>query len=656
MRSRRDFLKGAGTLALVLAAAARRARGQSASTVMILEDESVSTSAAKWISPSTLTCSSLEAGRIGYLCAWGGSPFGYGYSYSVSSGPADIDADTGALSLPTPVAPGKHAILVKTTNRDDPSKAVTFSITLDVRKGVTLARTGNQILHKTYRPESFGSPRGTNYTLLLLAMQKQILADQSAAGDGNLRALVQFTRGKTYEYTNNQWMTGVQYYRVEATGSGANPILRNTLGDTHSFYNSGPLNIGGGSAIDHQGSIKASCARINDAKMGDTQVTLMNAADASKIKPGRWHAVISGSQQLAGYPPNMKKIDYAIVTVVGGNQVRLDRPLRYSHNHDEWEDPNDDNTMGQARLVPWDCGGLDGAFPSDPRCTLRGQWVDITFRYQTVKGKKLDIVLAGTHIDLSFENCNIPNAQLSASKNILLSGCTLPTHSEPDKLSEQLVMDKCVCDEVLWGATGFQYFLVRDSTTRCVQVSPRQFRCIGSKIDATGDANFGVPFSIAGNGPLLEYEFAGTNFVAAGSQNWWTWGGNPPTNNVSLPLSAASWSGNRLIIPRSLSNFDAWMTRTYEGMMLTTATTPLELGSYGRIDRLYSPGDGSAIWAEVTWIKGSKPTSGKLYMQASRRLVWGVGNQITGGGTWVDPGFLCQRGTPADRQFPDGIS
>jgi hypothetical protein len=46
-------------------------------------------------------------------------------------------------------------------------------------------------------------------------MQTQILNDQSAAGDGNLR-LVQFTKGKP-RYTSNQWMTGVQYYRVEAT-------------------------------------------------------------------------------------------------------------------------------------------------------------------------------------------------------------------------------------------------------------------------------------------------------------------------------------------------------------------------------------------------------------------------------------------------------
>jgi hypothetical protein len=662
-RSRRSFLKGVGALGLTLPAA-RRALGMTATVVVINENGTVSTNAAlaanpnaaQWVSPSAFVASSLETGRIGYIVAWGGNEFGYAYTYALSGAPAGvtIDPDTGILSIASPLAVRAYGFSVIVTNREVVTNIATFPISLTILQGVTANRTGSQILHKTYRPESFGSPRGTNYTAPLLAMQKQILADQSAAGDGNLRALVQFTKGRTYEYTNNHWMTGVQYYRVESTGSGANPILRNTLGDTHSYYESGPLNIGKGNAIDH-GSIKASCARINDAKMGDTAVTLINANDASKIKPGRWHAVIGYCQQLGGYPPNCQRIDYVIVKSVSGSTVSLDRPLHYSYNHDWWEDPNDDGSLGQARLVPWDCGGPGGLYPNDPRTTLRGQWVNINWQFVTVGTQELDITYVESHIDLSFEGCNISDAQLSMSKNVLLSGCTV-TNAEPDKLCETLVLDKCNFTDILGGTTGYQYLLMRDTTTCCIQISPRQFRCLNSKLNATGDTNYAVPFSAAYNGALWEYEFTGVNFVAAGSQKTWTWPGNG--HITPLRLYASSWSGNRLIIPRSFSAFEDWLVWLYEGTTVMTGTTPLSPGNYGRVDRLYAPANGSAIWADVTWIKGTKPTSGNLYIMdhGVRKLIWGTGTQVTGGGSWCDPWFLCQQGTPANRPFPQGIS
>lgn len=660
--SRRSLLRGTGALGLMLAAA-RGARAQSASVVVINEDGSVSTNAtastgaAKWISPSAFVASSLETGRVGYIVAWGGNEFGYAYTYALSGAPAGvtIDADIGILSIGSPLSPRAYSFSVRVTNRQVVSNVATFPVTLTIVQGVTANRTGSQILHKTYRPESFGSPSGTNYTAPLLAMQKQILADQSAAGDGNLRVVVQFAKGKTYEYKNNQWMTGVQYYRVEATGSGANPILRNTLGDTHSFYNSGPLNVGAGNAIDHQGSIKASCARINDAKMGDTAVTLINANDASKIKPGRWHAIIGYCQQLGGYPPNCQRIDYAIVKSVSGSTVSLDRPLHYGYKHDWWEDPNDDGSLGQARIVPWDCGGTGGVAPADPRMTLRGRWVNINWQFITVGTQKLDITYVESHIDVSFEGCNISKAQLTMSKNVLLSGCTV-TDAEPDKLCETLVLDKCNFTGILGGATGYQYFLMRNTNTRCIQVSSRQFRCLNSKLDATGDTNYAVPFSVTYNGALWEYEFTGTNFVAAGPQKTWTW---PGSGHITpLLLSANSWSGNRLIIPRSFSAFQDWLVWLYEGTMVMTGTSPLSPGNYGRVDRLYAPANGSAIWADVTWIKGTKPASGNLYLldHGARKLVWGTGTYVSGGGSWCDPWFLCQQGTTANRPYPQGVS
>jgi hypothetical protein len=154
---------------------------------------------------------------------------------------------------------------------------------------------------------------------------------------------------------------------------------------------------------------------------------------------------------------------------------------------------------------------------------------------------------------------------------------------------------------------------------------------------------------------VWEYEFTGVNFVAAGSQDTWTW---PGSHITPLRLSASSWSGNRLIIPRSFSAFQDWLVWLYEGTMVMTGTSSLSPSNYGRVDRLYAAANGSAIWADVTWIKGTKPTSGNLYTMnhGVRKLIWGTGTQVTGGGDWCDPWFLCQQGTPTSRPFPLGIS
>src|SRR5690349_18258166 len=194
--------------------------------------------------------------------------------------------------------------------------------------------------------------------------------------------------------------------------------------------------------------------------------------------------------------------------------------------------------------------------PADPRTTLRGQWVNINWEYVTVGRQKLDSTYVESHIDLSFEGCNISDVQLSMSKNVLLSGCTV-TSAEPDKLCETLVLDQCNFTDVLGEATGYQYLLMRNTNTRCIQISPRQFRCLNSKLDATGDNKYAVPFSAAYNGALWAYEFTGVNFVAAGSQHTWTWPGSGHT--IPLRLSASSWSGNRLTIPRSFSAFEDWL-------------------------------------------------------------------------------------------------
>ena len=61
---------------------------------------------------------------------------------------------------------------------------------------------------------AYGSPSGNNYTAVLNKIQATIKADQVAAGEERLRATIIFRRGVQYDYTNNHWLTGLQYFTV----------------------------------------------------------------------------------------------------------------------------------------------------------------------------------------------------------------------------------------------------------------------------------------------------------------------------------------------------------------------------------------------------------------------------------------------------------
>jgi hypothetical protein len=412
-------------------AAAGDARAASTSVVVINENGTVSAStnpaAAQWVTPSVFIASSLEVGRIGYIVAWGGNEYGYAYTYALSGAPAGvtIDVDTGMLSIGSPLAPQNYSFSVSVTNREVVSNVATFPITLIVAQGVTGPRYGNQILHKTYDPHSgtYGAPTGADWTTVLLNIQKAIVADQVAAGDEKLRALITFRRGVTYNYTDNTWPNGIQYLTVRddpAFPTGALPILRCTRSTDTLDAQVEPLNAGAGGAMLHQGGIKALCALLNPVAAGSSVVTLKSAGDANKIKPGRWPAVIGQQIQVGGYPPNCAWNDYVKVNSVAGTTVTLDRRLKYRYSDTWWEGPGDQD-FGHAWLVPWDLGGAGGAVPSDPRATLRGQWPNIDFATNPDSSSGTQsVVQVQNYIDGSFENCKLPMLTCSMGKHYLV--------------------------------------------------------------------------------------------------------------------------------------------------------------------------------------------------------------------------------------------
>ena len=498
---------------------------------------------------------------------------------------------------------------------------------------------------KLYTPEGFGGD--------LIRMRDQIIADQEAAGDGALRAVVQFERGKRYEYSDNRFMTGVQNYRCEAIGTGNRPQLRCTRTDGQWIYH-GPICVGkGANCMTEPVGKSNNMALIATAEAGGTEILLLNPADASRLKVGRWHAVFSYCQQLEPYPPNCRWIDYVKVTSISDSRVILDRPLAHNHFADYWEDPNDEASIGKARIGLWD--GWDG----HTRANLDGHWKGIEFVGEHQAGR--DVTYIESHIKCLFEDCLISNLWPSMNQDVECRNCSFTGAGdqalEADKLSHSLKLVGCTTPtgKYFQAASGFDEVTVEGCDLNCVQIGPRKFTCRDTVISSHGDTHLYVPFGSSYHGGPRDAEFSATTFKAeTAAQPTWAYGSAPVT---PLALSGSSWQGNKLIIPRSFAGFQDWLVWLYEGAMVFTGPRVADPQKYGRVDKIYAPPDGSALWCDVTWLGGTKPTSGNLNLpqKGLRKLVWSNGTKVEPG-NWLEPDFICMEGTPADRAFPQGIT
>jgi hypothetical protein len=686
--TRRNFLKGAGALGLTLAAGAGRARGQAASVVVINEDGSVSTNptgAATFIAPTSCVVSSLETGEVIQVTAWGGDEFGYAYKYKLSGAPANvnIDSDMGRIDLVTALAVGDYTFNIVVTNRENTSLSVSFPFTLHVLQGITTGTpTTVQILHATFDPYSgtWGSPSGNNWSSVFTAMKTAIIALQTrcnAVHDESLRVFIPLRRGVTYQYNNdlgNQWPTGIQYLQVYATGSGALPIIQNTINDGPGWtdvYNDGPLNIGnrggglgtGPGALSHplnSGNppttlnLKQHCARIATVPAGATTVTLLSASDAPKIVAGRWHMVMGWCISFTSSPPNVQFVDYVKVTGVSGTTVSLDRPLKYGYDQTWWENSNENN-FGAARLVPTDTGGAGGYIPTDPRCFIRQKFTSIDIRGNPNGPPHTNIAFVGSGIDFTFDGCNVPNAQLSTTKHFTVRNVTATDGWEPDKVSETLLIDGGTTAPYGPGpASGFQYLLTRNHHAGLMTMSPRQWRSKGTWHDGSADGTasvggeaIGCPITWGYDGPVMYCDFGsdGACQFSHGLDNHWAY----PWNGASAALNLgrdATWSGNQLRIPVTKlggavggSMFEAWVAKTYPGAIVSTSAAPPHTSNWGYVASASSPRDGSALWLNIIWVNGTKPSKGALYLNRFRRLYFAQANVLNSGCIWGSPGF-----------------
>jgi len=619
--------------------------------------------AAKWLAQSSFTLSSLETGPIGYLDPWGGDEYGYAHTYALSEQPTGVvvDSDTGVLTIRTALLAGTYRFSAVVTNREVTTKVATFPVTLNVRQAVTANRTGTQILHKTYNPDSgmHGKPKGTNYNAVFQNISAAILADQVANGNENLRTTILLRRGSRYDYTQNRWPCGIQYLTVmddPAFPSGSRPQLRN-IQTSYNYDNEVAILINsGGSFLDYivsDPNAKRFETKIDTTKVGDMTVRMKTPRDASNLRVGRWHLVMSYDQQNSGGPPNSRYYDYVRVTGVSGAIVTLDRPLRFRHSDSYYERfPVDGNAFGVVRIMPMDVGGPGGVSPrTNVRLAQRQLWKNIEFVTNPAFAgyNALGTFVYVSGIDCFFENCMAPNYTPSVVRNFMVTGGSVANRIEVDKLICRAVVDNTtVGGEGIGSSTGCEIVLLRNSSVALVTSASRQFRSIDTVFDYTlGPPSVNdIPIAPAFPGPMMKFEFYNTTFHADRLHT-----DGHVIYNVAVATCVlgidGSWGGNRLVIPTTSHQFLEWLGFGFEGAIVFGGNNVETFATWGYVTRISGSPDGRALCLDVNWVQGPKPTSGQISM--SRGHVLFVDNTcvLGTGANWLDGGGFTKVTVPA---------
>jgi hypothetical protein len=618
----------------------------------VTPQDAIGSGAAQFLSEKTFEISSLDTGPISFVEPWGGSEFGHSFTFAISGAPSGvtIDSDAGLLSAASTLSPGSYTFPVVVTNLKDTSKVSTFWITIAVREGVATNRTGYQVLHKDYVVDSgtYGTPSGSNYTNVLLAIQTAIVADQATAGDNNLCATIVFTASTQYDYLDNRWTFGIQRLKVRTTVAGTRAQLCCIFNDVYAIAVCG-LQIGRGwmdNSLPYpnpnhgDNSSKTDAYFINTVTEGNTSITLKTAGDASNFTVGRWATIASYDQQTDGWPANCRYVDYVKVTNIVGAVITFDRKLRWTHRDTYWEGTSQ-NSVGKARIFPID--------RSDCRATLRVHMQDIEFLLNpnvTTNSRRFVYCNA---IEQYYTNVVSFNLCTSQSRHSLYLNCD-QGGSEYDKLTTRLVMiggdTTKEGSNGVNGGTGMELILQKNVTAVSgAGPMPMQWRIIGG----TQNGITYNPVQIAG--------FAVRQIWAKGV----SFTGKCPVLAAWLPVpvtigsGGVTYSGGVLTVPIGATNFDIFCRVAWEGAIIMA--DDWDPARSGYITQIARNSDDSAILYSITWLTGVPPSgSSMMYICRAHEVI--IDNSCTAtAGTSFAPFYeTIKQVTPSvtPRGFPAG--
>ncbi len=106
------------------------------------------------------------------------------------------------------------------------------------------------------------------------------------------------------------------------------------------------------------------------------------------------------------------------------------------------------------------------------------------------------------------------------------------------------------------------------------------------------------------------------------------------------------------------SHFQDWLINSYKGGIVAINGLGPITANWGYIDSVTSDGAGGALWLNIVWVNGVKPTSGTIDIAAAagRRLFMESTCSFTGALSYADAKFAKQTATPfgASWDFPSG--
>jgi hypothetical protein len=110
------------------------------------------------------------------------------------------------------------------------------------------------------------------------------------------------------------------------------------------------------------------------------------------------------------------------------------------------------------------------------------------------------------------------------------------------------------------------------------------------------------------------------------------------------------------VIASTTAAFEDWLMLFPEAIVSTIGTPPYT-SNWGYVADMSSPGDRSALWLNIVWVDGPRPTAGKLYANGRfRELRIDPDCAFVSPSSYHDPGFSKQTVAPfgVNRDWPVG--
>lgn len=324
-------------------------------------------------------------------------------------------------------------------------------------------------------PTSNAGDDGTDNTDALTAIGQYMASDDST----HWHLHIDPGTTSTCDFAYNRWMWGVASYDLyghnvwmRCTQESGADVIRYPLVTGPKAFVTG-YDSGGNFASTMDGYL------LETVAASSTTVTLSTSSDDSNFAVGDRVIVHGFEQQGAGWPPNMRHFDWAVVTDVSSGVLTLDRPLSHSYKS-TWPDhiTSLGNSFGAARV-----SNLDNDTYAWPKLARLhdlvlnkgpGDSTGIVYiaaqRVELNNVKSDGVMVPQFHEHISYRNCEIADSDLDK----------VVTHCS--------IRDSVIGSGGLTAATGIERLVVEDNEINGkVSVCPREAIFRRNTIRADGE-------------------------------------------------------------------------------------------------------------------------------------------------------------------------